>query len=480
MAPSEEVAHLLPDTLPDDFSDWDSKTAASPLPDKSSGPQSVRLSGENSRPLSLTAAQGAGVAPGVGRPRGARSSWSDTELSKPQEVPGTLADQVSRSVSYRFESNHRAGEPIKPIAPSVEREESLATAVNTSRSVPSPALAQVREPELAVARERSGDRVLLRPEPRAAAVEVPALPSHSNVISVDERGKASNPSSTPMSDAAFVELFREKSEDVEVQSPGKKKQLAVAAASACVLLLLLLLILVLHHGTGRRASLVALSAQPGAPVDNNGTAADRPKPQAGMPLASAKSRSKSAEPAENEQVSPDQQATAAETDSTSEPSNVQSAMMNEQLTAPARITQKMTTAAPVGTAPPPVNLGGYALGANSPNGSVFNAAGQPVVKMLPTGPIAIAPGVANRMLIERKAPSYPLIAKNAGIAGTVVLQVIISRAGTVQSLHVVSGPKMLRQSAIDAVQTWRYKPLLLNNQPVEMETTVSVAFTLAG
>ena len=62
--------------------------------------------------------------------------------------------------------------------------------------------------------------------------------------------------------------------------------------------------------------------------------------------------------------------------------------------------------------------------------------------------------------------------------GTVVLQAIISKAGTIENLQIISGPQMLQQAAIDAVKTWRYRPYLLNNQPVEVETTVSVIFKL--
>ena len=64
--------------------------------------------------------------------------------------------------------------------------------------------------------------------------------------------------------------------------------------------------------------------------------------------------------------------------------------------------------------------------------------------------------------------------------GTVVLQATISKTGTIEDLHVVSGPAMLQQAAMDAVRTWRYRPYLLNNEPVEVETTVNVIFTLGG
>jgi protein TonB len=62
----------------------------------------------------------------------------------------------------------------------------------------------------------------------------------------------------------------------------------------------------------------------------------------------------------------------------------------------------------------------------------------------------------------------------------VVLQATISKTGTIMNLKVVSGPAMLEGSAMDAVRTWRYRPYLLNNEPVEVDTTINVIFTLGG
>jgi protein TonB len=59
-----------------------------------------------------------------------------------------------------------------------------------------------------------------------------------------------------------------------------------------------------------------------------------------------------------------------------------------------------------------------------------------------------------------------------------VLQATISKAGAIDNLRVVSGDPMLRQGALDAVSNWRYRPYLLNGQPVEVETTVNVIFKL--
>jgi protein TonB len=81
-------------------------------------------------------------------------------------------------------------------------------------------------------------------------------------------------------------------------------------------------------------------------------------------------------------------------------------------------------------------------------------------------------------IIYKTIPQYPAIAKAARQEGTVILQAMISKSGTIEHLQVVSGPPTLQQAALDAVKTWRYRPYLLNDQPIEVDTTVSVIFKL--
>lgn len=87
--------------------------------------------------------------------------------------------------------------------------------------------------------------------------------------------------------------------------------------------------------------------------------------------------------------------------------------------------------------------------------------------------------VVEGLLIHKTVPQYPPIPRAMGIQGTVVLQATISKSGTIENLRAVSGPVMLQQAALDAVKTWRYRPYLLNKEPVEVETTVNVMFTIA-
>jgi protein TonB len=73
-----------------------------------------------------------------------------------------------------------------------------------------------------------------------------------------------------------------------------------------------------------------------------------------------------------------------------------------------------------------------------------------------------------------------VLAKAARIQGDVVLKAIIDREGNIQDLQLMSGHPMLAPAAIEAVKQWRYRPYLLNGQPVEVETTITVIFTLTG
>jgi protein TonB len=84
------------------------------------------------------------------------------------------------------------------------------------------------------------------------------------------------------------------------------------------------------------------------------------------------------------------------------------------------------------------------------------------------------------MLIAPIRPVYPPIAKAAHAEGTVIVEAIISRTGTIESLHVVSGPPMLQRAAIEAIQAARYQPYRLNGAATAVETTITVNFRMGS
>jgi protein TonB len=94
-----------------------------------------------------------------------------------------------------------------------------------------------------------------------------------------------------------------------------------------------------------------------------------------------------------------------------------------------------------------------------------------------TQKVSVSSGVAQGMLVHRVAPQYPAQAKQARLQGTVVLQAVIGKDGSVTSVHALRGNPVLTQAAIDAVKQWRYKPYALNGEPVEADTQISVTFS---
>jgi protein TonB len=98
----------------------------------------------------------------------------------------------------------------------------------------------------------------------------------------------------------------------------------------------------------------------------------------------------------------------------------------------------------------------------------------------PTRPFPVSGGVSQGLLIQQVRPAYPALAIAARVQGPVVLNALISRGGTIENLRLISGHPMLVQAAIEAVRQWRYRPYLLNGEPVEVETQITVNFTLGG
>ena len=92
--------------------------------------------------------------------------------------------------------------------------------------------------------------------------------------------------------------------------------------------------------------------------------------------------------------------------------------------------------------------------------------------------IRVGGNVQKAMQLFTPSPLYPPLAKQARISGVVRLNAVISKEGTIEQLTAVSGHPLLIPSALDAVKKWRYKPTLLNGEPVEVITQIDVNFTL--
>jgi protein TonB len=136
-------------------------------------------------------------------------------------------------------------------------------------------------------------------------------------------------------------------------------------------------------------------------------------------------------------------------------------------------------------APPSIGSGllGSADGPG-PGTAVLNAIGNGGNAFLPPPPPQLRPLRISRVmegnLIHRVQPEYPVLAKMARVQGAVVLHAVISKQGAIEGLEVISGPPALVGAAVDAVRQWRYRPYYLNDEPVEVDTQVTVNFVLAG
>src|SRR5215472_3048791 len=111
-------------------------------------------------------------------------------------------------------------------------------------------------------------------------------------------------------------------------------------------------------------------------------------------------------------------------------------------------------------------------------GSVMSGVNTTVPKAATPQRVRVSQGVSQGLLLHKVQPQYPPLARQARIQGVVVLQALIGKDGNIQNLHVVSGHPMLTNAALEAVKEWKYKPYFLNGEPVEVETTINVNFTL--
>ena len=119
-----------------------------------------------------------------------------------------------------------------------------------------------------------------------------------------------------------------------------------------------------------------------------------------------------------------------------------------------------------------------------PGDGVPHGIGDPIPAVIPARPAMVKPLLVSHLaeanLLHKVQPSYPTLARQAHVQGTVELRAIISKAGTIENLVVVRGHPMLAPAAIDAVRQWRYRPYLLNNEPIEVETEITVNFVLSA
>ena len=166
---------------------------------------------------------------------------------------------------------------------------------------------------------------------------------------------------------------------------------------------------------------------------------------------------------------------------------------NGALRTPTKIPQKVQMIKEDEAPPPMASNGGVVGGVPGgiPGGQLGGVIGSvisstnslsAVPRFVPATPtrIRISQGVTKGLLIQRVEPAYPTLARAARVQGDAILSAVIDINGQITNLQLVSGHPMLVPAAIAAVKQWRYKPYLLNGQPVEVETTITVIFSLSS
>jgi protein TonB len=168
---------------------------------------------------------------------------------------------------------------------------------------------------------------------------------------------------------------------------------------------------------------------------------------------------------------------------------VQTDIVNGELRTPTKIPQKVQMIKEDEAPPPTMASSGVVGGVpggipggqmGGVIGGIISSTPMAVPKVATPQRVRVSQGVSQGLLVRRVQPNYPPLARQARISGTVVLRAVISKDGSIENLTLVSGHPMLAPAAIDAVKQWKYKPYLLNGEPVEVDTEVQVNFTLAG
>jgi periplasmic protein TonB len=168
---------------------------------------------------------------------------------------------------------------------------------------------------------------------------------------------------------------------------------------------------------------------------------------------------------------------------------IQTDIVNGELRTPTKIPQKVQMIKE-DEAPPPVMASAGVVG-GVPGGIPGGQMGGVIGGIISTTPVAVpkvatpqrvrvSQGVSSGLLVRKVQPVYPPLARQARIQGTVLLRAQISKDGSIENLQLISGHPMLAPAAIEAVKQWKYRPYLLNGEPVEVDTEVVVNFTLSG
>jgi TonB family protein len=261
-------------------------------------------------------------------------------------------------------------------------------------------------------------------------------------------------------------------------------QMLLVATSAVVLIALGLFLWRSHHNGEVKAaerSEPAKSTPAATTYDPSVVAAaNAAQPPAGSAKSANEkdSKQKDQKDAKNQNNQKDQQKDqASEQNPSNETATKQASLLDDGgLRTPSAIPKNGAKKEEVAVNTPPPGMPGALPGA-MPNGMASVVKDMPVAQpKISAQKVKVSSGVAQAMLVHQVPPEYPSQARQQGIQGTVVLQAVIGKDGSVRNVRAVSGNFLLRQAAVDAVKQWRYRPYSVDGEPVEADTQIDVKF----
>jgi len=381
--------------------------------------------------------------------------------------------------------------PIQAAAPVVA---APAPAPVVAKPVQAP---KVEPKPAAKAAEKAPDNKKTRKEKRRAAAEAAAAAAAVTVTTAAVK-PATAPAPTPVevarpkaatapapakvaSDSAQESWMTKwqtlQSDGGEALKDGNWSKYAFAPESLAVVALLLVVaiggIMWKSHKSSGTAPATTTVAQNSAPAQTPASAPSTTNPQSATPTNAATQT----KPSETQSKQQDQNASKNNQDN---PQQKEVVPPPAQVLSPPPEAPKTSTpvtkeeASSGDVAPPSLNV---ASGSPNGMGNIVKDLSASVPK-LANQKLRVSSGVAQGQLLARVNPQYPTAARQERVEGTVVLQAVIDKDGSVKKLTVVSGPNMLTKAAMDAVRQWRYKPFTLNGESVEADTQINVNFKL--
>jgi len=159
-----------------------------------------------------------------------------------------------------------------------------------------------------------------------------------------------------------------------------------------------------------------------------------------------------------------------------------SEIVNGDLRTPSKIPKKIQMIKEEEAPPPSTGVVGGVVGgvpggsAGGVLGGLVSSTAAPPPKVAAPQKVRVSQGVLEGSKVRDVQPQYPQMAKIAHVQGDVVLRAVINKQGSIENLTAMSGPPLLIPAAMDAVKQWRYKPYMLNGEPVEVDTVITVKF----